>query len=195
MLPDEVLALAAWQVARRGHDSASPFGAGDGWRLAGPPAATPVRLWHGDSLLTVPVDPGGAVRLPSGSLTVTDVDEWRVAVDGDVHDVLARVGPRTVDVVWQGQTWTLERAVAGAHAADTAGAADVAAPMPGTVLAVEVELGQSVAAGQALGVLEAMKMELALKAPHEGTVTAVARVGDQVPLGQLLFRVDPVEDA
>jgi acetyl/propionyl-CoA carboxylase alpha subunit len=194
-LPDEVLALAAWEVARRGHDPASPFGAGDGWRLAGRPAATPVRLWHGDSLLTVPVDPGGSVRLPGGSLTLTDVDDGRVAVNGEVHHVLARIGPRAVDVVWQGQTWTLERAVAGAHAADPAGAADVAAPMPGTVRAVEVALGESVAAGQTLGVLEAMKMELALKAPHEGTVTAVARVGEQVPLGQLLFRVDPLEEA
>jgi biotin carboxyl carrier protein len=43
-----------------------------------------------------------------------------------------------------------------------------------------------------LGVLEAMKMELALTAPFAGTVSLVeGRVGDQVPIGHLVFRVDP----
>ncbi len=66
--------------------------------------------------------------------------------------------------------------------------------MPGTVLAVDVEVGQSVTAGQRLGVLEAMKMELALKAPHDGTVTTVgAATGDQVALGAVLFEVQEEE--
>ena len=66
--------------------------------------------------------------------------------------------------------------------------------MPGTVLAVHVEADQRVAAGEVLGVLEAMKMELALTAPFDGTVSLVgARVGDQVALGAVLFEV--TEDA
>jgi acetyl/propionyl-CoA carboxylase alpha subunit len=67
----------------------------------------------------------------------------------------------------------------------------VRAPMPGTVLAVKVHEGQTVTAGEPLGVLEAMKMEHTLTAPADGTVTSVnAAVGDQVPLGHTLFHVE-----
>ncbi len=66
---------------------------------------------------------------------------------------------------------------------------------PGTVLAVDVTEGEAVVEGQRLGVLEAMKMELSLKAPFDGTVAAVgAATGDQVQLGQLLFEVEAKVD-
>jgi 3-methylcrotonyl-CoA carboxylase alpha subunit/acetyl-CoA/propionyl-CoA carboxylase biotin carboxyl carrier protein len=62
--------------------------------------------------------------------------------------------------------------------------------MPGTVLAVSAQVGQRVAEGDVLGVMEAMKMELSLKAPVAGTVTTVgAATGDQVALGATLFVV------
>ena len=64
--------------------------------------------------------------------------------------------------------------------------------MPGTVLAVQVTAGQQVEEGAILGVMEAMKMELSLKAPVTGTVaTVAAAVGQQVALGATLFVVDP----
>ncbi len=67
------------------------------------------------------------------------------------------------------------------------------APMPGTVLRVDVREGQEVAAGEPLMVLEAMKMELAVSAPAAGTVTAVmVRPGDLVARGQVLAEVDPL---
>ena len=68
--------------------------------------------------------------------------------------------------------------------------------MPGTVLSVAVAPGDRVVTGQRLGVLEAMKMELALTAPHDGVVADVAvAAGDQVRLRQVLFSVDPAEPA
>jgi biotin carboxyl carrier protein len=77
----------------------------------------------------------------------------------------------------------------GAHHALSDGT--VAAPMPGTLLSVAVEVGHRVEEGQSLGVMEAMKMELALKAPAAGTVTAVgAATGDSVALGAMLFVVE-----
>jgi 3-methylcrotonyl-CoA carboxylase alpha subunit len=63
-------------------------------------------------------------------------------------------------------------------------------PMPGRVVAIDVNLGDSVTRGQRLLVLEAMKMEQALVAPFDGVVVELkAAVGAQVGEGMLLARV------
>jgi acetyl-CoA/propionyl-CoA carboxylase, biotin carboxylase, biotin carboxyl carrier protein len=97
---------------------------------------------------------------------------------------------RGVEVACHGQRYVLvapDRAAAGA-AGPSGGA--VLAPMPGTVLEVRVSADQQVAEGDILGVMEAMKMEVTLKAPFDGIVTNVASaVGDQVALGARLFEV------
>ena len=63
----------------------------------------------------------------------------------------------------------------------------VAAPMPGTILSVNVTAGQKVTAGQVLIVLEAMKMENEIKAPRDATVAAVAVAkGETVDTGATL---------
>ena len=70
-------------------------------------------------------------------------------------------------------------------AARTAGG--LVAPMPGKVVKVLVTIGQEVAAGTALIVLEAMKMEHTVRAIEAGTVRELAAaVGDQVESDQLL---------
>jgi biotin carboxyl carrier protein len=67
--------------------------------------------------------------------------------------------------------------------------------MPGTVLQVSASVGQKVEQGDVLGVMEAMKMELSLKAPVAGTVTTVgAEVGGQVALGATLFVVEEAQE-
>ena len=62
--------------------------------------------------------------------------------------------------------------------------------MPGTVLAVDVAVGDTVSAQQRLVVLEAMKMEMPVLAPFAASVTAVhAATGDQVAAGALLVEL------
>lgn len=70
-------------------------------------------------------------------------------------------------------------------------AGSLLAPMPGSVLRVLVETGTTVTAGEALIVLEAMKMEHTVAAPAAGTVTEVdVAAGDQVDTGQVLAVVE-----
>ncbi|HEY8603883.1 acetyl/propionyl/methylcrotonyl-CoA carboxylase subunit alpha [Tsuneonella suprasediminis] len=78
------------------------------------------------------------------------------------------------------------------HASAADGA--ILAPMPGKVIAVDVAKGDIVTAGQRLMVLEAMKMEHALTAPFDGTVSELnASEGGQVQVDAVLAVVEPVE--
>jgi 3-methylcrotonyl-CoA carboxylase alpha subunit len=64
------------------------------------------------------------------------------------------------------------------------------------VVSVPVSVGQKVAAGEVLMVIEAMKMEHTITAPHAGTVQTIhfAR-GDRVPEGSQLLELNQAEDA
>ncbi|HEX5311812.1 acetyl/propionyl/methylcrotonyl-CoA carboxylase subunit alpha [Aquabacterium sp.] len=79
-----------------------------------------------------------------------------------------------------------------AHAGDDhSGSGKLAALMPGRVVALLVQAGQAVKAGQPVAVTEAMKMEHTLNAPVDGIVTEVlCAVGDQVPEGAELLRIE-----
>ena len=72
---------------------------------------------------------------------------------------------------------------------------DIIAPMPGKVIAVDVAEGDKVTAGQRLMVLEAMKMEHALNAPFDGTVSGLSvEQGSQVQVEAVLCTVEPMGD-
>ena len=66
------------------------------------------------------------------------------------------------------------------------------APMPGAIVAVHVEEGESVSAGQSLVSIEAMKMEHPVLAPHDGTVHLMVGVGDQARRDQVVATVTAV---
>jgi propionyl-CoA carboxylase alpha chain len=75
-------------------------------------------------------------------------------------------------------------------------AGSLVAPMPGTVVRVEAEVGQRVEAGATIVVIEAMKMEHQIRAPHGGTVAELlVEVGTQVDTGEVLALVDEDEAA
>ena len=80
--------------------------------------------------------------------------------------------------------------LAGGAGGREAGSGEVAAPMHGRVIALSVEEGDVVAAGQRLAVVEAMKMEHALVAPRAGRLTRLAaKLGDLVEQGQRLMTI------
>jgi acetyl/propionyl-CoA carboxylase alpha subunit len=93
-------------------------------------------------------------------------DTWFVWVGGAAHEIPVGVAPRRL---------------AGA------GPAHLDSPLPGQVIAIHVSPGQRVAEGDELVVVEAMKMEHAIRSPADGTVRAVlCATGDQVGRGQAL---------
>ncbi|MGW2188732.1 acetyl/propionyl/methylcrotonyl-CoA carboxylase subunit alpha [Streptomyces sp. NPDC001719] len=80
--------------------------------------------------------------------------------------------------------------------ASAAGADTLTAPMPGTVTVVKAAVGDEVRAGQSLLVVEAMKMEHVIAAPHDGTVTELdVRAGATVAMDQVLAVVTPAEES
>ena len=80
---------------------------------------------------------------------------------------------------------------AAAFGADSHGAAQIVAPMPGKVVRILVEAGQQVEAGSGIAVVEAMKMQNEMKSPKSGTVLRVnVEVGVTVNGGDLLAVVE-----
>lgn len=67
------------------------------------------------------------------------------------------------------------------------GGEDVTAPMPGSIFDIKVKVGDSVAAGQVVAILEAMKMETEILAPNAGTVSQIhVTKGSAVNLGDAI---------
>lgn len=94
---------------------------------------------------------------------------------------------------WQGETHVIDVARSSRRASSEVGTAQagvISAPMPGKVTRVHVKAGDAVSKGQALVVMEAMKMEYTLEADRDGKVAEVrAQAGTQVALGEVLVRV------
>ena len=182
---------------------ADPWSARDGWQTTGVAA----RYWTLQWLVAEqPLDV--KVSLQAGQMTLTRGDsvtqhafEWRAAVgssantavsvcvDGEWLDatvvgagaqrfVFARSGQAALSVV--------DPLAASQHSDDAAGGLN--APMPGKVVNIAVKAGDTVARGQVLAVMEAMKMEHSIASPRDGVVGEVLyAVGDQVAEGQALL--------
>ncbi len=203
--PDEVLAFAALKLllehelrsrrdALASPDPHSPWHLTTGWRLNAD-TFHQVHLVDGENkhVITVHYRAGGyRLELPGGELSA------RGAL-GEANQVSAWLGDRRegatvvshgerLSVIWQGRTYPLQVAdparLAQEHEAEVG---RITAPMPGRIVALKVRPGQQVKRGQALLVMEAMKMEHTLTAPDDGRVQAVHyQVGESVEEGKEL---------
>ena len=186
----------------KGHD---PFSSRDGWRAYGVATRNFGFVFHGASYNAV------LTYAHDGSLQLSVAD-----VDGDVSGVLAyrqegdalhvsfahhtacvqvfheTQGHEEVAHVFAPQGATRITVVdALAHAGETQEAGGrLTAPMPGKVVSFAVKAGDKVKAGQALAVMEAMKMEHTIAAPADGEVLELLYApGDQVAEGEELLKL------
>jgi 3-methylcrotonyl-CoA carboxylase alpha subunit len=96
-----------------------------------------------------------------------------------------------VHLFWRGAVYSLVEEREGARPAQRSEDGRIEAPMPGKVTAIKVAPGQAVVKGQELLVVEAMKMENALRAPRDGRVKEVrARLGEMVSPGVVLVELE-----
>ncbi|MGB3796820.1 MAG: acetyl/propionyl/methylcrotonyl-CoA carboxylase subunit alpha [Alteraurantiacibacter sp.] len=134
---------------------------------------------------------------PRIAATLTYKGETRtVSASGseDAAHVTGFVEDARTLVFADGQSFEFARDARGSGAAAASDGA-ILAPMPGKVIALDVAEGDSVSAGQRLMVLEAMKMEHALNAPFDGTVTQLsASAGAQVQVEAVLAVVEKTAD-
>lgn len=101
-----------------------------------------------------------------------------------------REGAR-VHLFWRGAVHVLVEEREGGRPAQRGESGRLEAPMPGKVTAVKVEAGQPVVKGQELLVIEAMKMENALRAPRDGRVKDVrVAPGEMVSPGRVLVELE-----
>ena len=135
--------------------------------------------------------PHGVIRLGARAYGA-GVEEIALEIDGRAcRALVARVHGRVL-VSLEGRVFAFETGddSAGAHAG--VGSGVVTAPMPGKVVTVLVQVGETVVVGQPLVVLEAMKMESTLAAEVAGRVNAVPAVaGATVAAGDLLVEITP----
>jgi len=126
------------------------------------------------------------VAIPGGWRIVVQHDglslPHEVFIHGDHVDVEAPVGH-----------FALARVPRFVDPAEHVSAGSLLAPMPGTVIAVQAESGAEVEAGQALLVLEAMKMQHTISAPAAGVLDVAVQVGQQVSAGDVLAVVTSEE--
>ncbi len=202
--PPEIAAAAAvaQQVTQSPTEPTDPWRGPIPWRIGG--VDQPSRWRVGghtlEAFVTRGMVPGTfVVRVGDRAIQARSIRDARggarlVELGAETAEVL--LGGSRRSVRWQGQTHRVRPArvpqatdsVPGGRG-DTA-TGTLAAPMPGRIVKVAVAEGQRVHANQPLVVLEAMKMEHVVEAPHPGAVTAVrVKVGDQVTTGAILVEL------
>lgn len=124
------------------------------------------------------------------------IKNYNIVVNGNAYEVQVEELGASVESVAKPQSQSAPQPAVKkatpkkAPAAPTGGSGSIPAPMPGTISDVKVSVGQSVAKGDILLILEAMKMENEILAPVDGTVKEVkVTKGASVSSGDLLVTI------
>lgn len=117
---------------------------------------------------------------------------YTITVNGTVYDVTVEEGGAGSAPVRAAAPKAAPKAAPAAPAAAAApaagaGSVEVKASVPGKVFKVEAAVGTAVKAGDPIVILEAMKMEIPVVAPQDGTVASInVSVGDAIENGDVL---------
>ena len=189
--------VAKTLLNERACERADPFSRRDGWRSHGLNLRRFEFEFGGEQVsanLTYLHD--GALHLSfgetAGTLTFAAVESGVDVQYAGHRQTVSVYKHRDVDHVFTAQGATQIVVIdLLAHAGDSQGEGGrLTAPMPGKIVSFSIKVGDKVAKGQALAVMEAMKMEHTIAAPHDGTVTELLYApGDQVTEGSELIRV------
>lgn len=140
----------------------------------------------------VSIDEKGQVLVDDAIVRISSVGAGEVRVGKALDHVawIASAG-NTRWVYLDGDVYEIEVLRPGVRRRGASAHGSLTAPMPATVVRVEVTPGSAVRRGDTLIILEAMKMELPVRAPSDGVVTAVhCRPGELVPPGVSLVEMD-----
>ena len=186
--------------ARASDDPTSPWAAADGWRLGHAGARRLAFAHAGRRIELVAHGHAGDYRLEhDGSTHAIAGARWQdgmlsARIDGAMQRVAASVDGDAV-LVHDGERrlrLSSEPVYRRGDAEDGAAEHRLRAPMPGRVVLVQAAAGDAVQGGDVVLVIEAMKMELALKAPRDGVVAEVrVVVGEFVEADAILAALEP----
>ena len=194
-LMDEEQSVVA--ASATGTDPHSPWGRADAWRVGHAGRRIVALSLHGQRHEIEAYGHDGNYRLRHGEDSADvrgarrDDATLSARFDGESLRLPVRVDPLRITVHdADGHRHAFERAPAFAwQSKESGGGNQVAAPMPGRIVLVKANAGDTVEEGQELLVMEAMKMELALKAPRAGTIASIgAAQGDFVEADAILVR-------
>jgi len=135
----------------------------------------------------------GSVTIGDAAFNVSVANDGSIRIDGPSRALAwTATSNDTVWVFLDGQVYTFEAETASKGRRRTrAHHGSLMAPMPATVRKVAVKAGDAVRHGDVLIVLEAMKMELPVRATSDGTVSAIhCREGELVQPGVSLIEID-----
>ncbi|MEP7118334.1 MAG: biotin/lipoyl-containing protein [Acidobacteriota bacterium] len=154
------------------------------------------QVQYGDTVFTADTQADGVVIVNGVTCTVTPAgrERYRVTAPDGTVTLVSVAG--TAPALWAGANGrAFDLDVDGSpRVRSTARSSgdDMTPPMPATVVTVVVAVGDRVDAGAPVVILEAMKMELTIRAAHPGTVRALrCAVGDLVRPGTVLVEIDP----